>query len=59
MSTILISSVVAVLFLLALRHVLKKGTCSGCVEKDSCPMASSGGCKSCSGCHQAQEATKH
>lgn len=45
--TILISLVLIGLFALAIRHLVKKGTCAGCSEKASghsgCPHCSSGG----------------
>ena len=47
--TIILSIFLAVLFVLAIRHIIKKGTCAGCSEKSSC---NTGGCDHCSGCHK-------
>lgn len=49
--TIVLSIFLVLLFALAIRHLLKKGTCSGCSEKSSCPAA---GCEHCSGCHKTE-----
>lgn len=42
--TIIISAILIVAFIFALRFVRKKGTCAGCAEKSHC----GGGCSSTS-----------
>ncbi len=44
MATILISIGLIALVVLAVRHIIRNGTCSGCSTKDSCSSASGCGC---------------
>jgi len=48
LATILISIVLAALFVAAILYAARRGTCAGCSEKGSCPHA--GACSGCSHC---------
>lgn len=59
--TIILGIFLLLLFALAIRYLVKNGTCSGCSEKSACHSAScgytadscnNGGCDHCSGCHK-------
>ncbi len=52
--TLLICIGLGVGFFFAVRHLMKKGTCAGCSEKDSCHAHCSGGCTHCVG-HDGEE----
>lgn len=55
MVTFLIAAALAVLFGLAIRHLIKHGTCD-CSSKGGC----NGGCVGCSHCcHGAEQSQKH
>jgi hypothetical protein len=53
LSTILISIFLAALVFLAVRHLIKHGTCASCGEKSSCHS------DCCSCCNEEEKATRH
>jgi hypothetical protein len=63
LATILISIFLVILFVLAIRHLVKNGTCAGCSEKSSCHSSSSGNagsnCGSCSHCQAESVKIRH
>lgn len=63
LATILISIFLVILFALAIRHLVKKGTCGGCSEKSSChsnsPDNINSGCDGCSHCQAEPIKIKH
>jgi hypothetical protein len=61
LATILISIFLAVLVFLAVRHLIKHGTCASCGEKGSCHSDSSQTSDSfgCSCCHEKENTLRH
>jgi hypothetical protein len=54
LATIIISIVLIALLALAVKHLIKNGTCSSCPKKSLCHAACSGSCR-----HPVKDPIKH
>ncbi len=61
--TIILSAVLLILLVCAVRYLWKNGTCAGCSQKGACHTTSqaqgcSGGCAHCRHCHTSSSTLK-